>query len=1117
MNGDTGMLRIQLLGPIRAWRGEHELELGGPRRRAVLGMLAMRASQAVSRSELIDGLWAEDPPDSAVNSVHVYVAGLRRVLEPHRPYRAPGQVLAASGPGYLLRLEPGQVDAAALDHHLAQARGSLAGDDLAGAARSLDAAQGLWQGAPLAGIPGPWADIERVRLDELRLTSIEEGVEVMLALGGHHQAVAQLAGLIREHPLRERFRRQFMMALYRCGRQADALAEFATARRVLATELGIEPGPELRRLHQQILTADTALDRSAADGTVTGPGTPALSGPLQAAPVPRELPADVDAFTGRAGELAELDRLLAAWNQAVHQGPQSAGPAAVVISAVAGSAGVGKTALAAHWAHRVRDAFPDGQLYVNLRGYDPGEPVAAADALAGFLRALGVAGPDIPADMDERAARYRSLLDGRRMLVLLDNAASTGQVRPLLPGSPSCLVVVTSRDSLAGLVARHGARRLDLDLLPPADAVTLLRSLIGARVDADPAAAATLAGQCARLPLALRVAAEFAAARPALTLAQLVGELASERRRLDLLDAGGDPRTAVRSVFSWSYRHLPAAAARMFRQVGLHPGPDLDTYAAAALAAVTLDQARDLLGVLARAHLILPARPGRHGMHDLLRAYAADLAATQDTAGEPAAEDAAGTGGDDGQAALTRLFDYYLAATAAAMDALVPAERDRRPRIRPAGTPVPPVAGHAAALAWLDAERATLVAVSAHTATRGWPGHATRLSSIVRRYLETGGHYTDAAAIHSSARRAAGAVGDLAAEAQALNNLGLISTRMGQYQQAGQHLRQSMTLFRTAGDRSGAARALANLGFAQWRQGRYAEAASQHQQALALFREIGETTSEAHVLNGLGLIEWQQGGYPQAASHFRQALTLFRAFGDRSNEAHALGNLGMVSGRLGSCSQAAGHLTKALALLREMGDRSGAASVLTDLGSVACQQGRYQEAARHHQRALALFREIGERTGEAEALNGLGEVLLATGQPGQAHVEHAAALTAASQVGDKHEQARARNGLGTAMLERGLPGQARAEHAAALNLASRSGDRYEQARALGGLARGYQSAGDLDQACDHWRRALAHYTDLGVPEADDVRTELAALSCTSLPGLGMAGRAIPADLRVRTG
>jgi DNA-binding SARP family transcriptional activator/Tfp pilus assembly protein PilF len=1101
-DGDAGALRIQLLGPVRAWRGEQELELGGPRRRAVLGMLAMRAGQAVSRSELIDGLWGEDPPASAVNSVHVYVAGLRRVLEPQRERRAPGQVLSAKSPGYLLRLEPGQLDAAALDQHLAQAPRSLAAGDLAAAARSLDAAHGLWQGAALAGIPGPWADIERVRLDELRLTTIEERIDVMLALGGHRQAVAQLARLIREHPLRERFRGQLMLALYRCGRQADALAEFAGARRVLATELGIEPGPGLCRLHQQILTGDAGLSRPAEAPAAHDAPAPA------AAPVPRELPADVDAFTGRADELAELDRLLSTGSQAPRRDPGGAGgagaaggaePAAVVISAVAGSAGVGKTALATHWAHRVRDAFPDGQLYLNLRGYDPGEPVAPADALAGLLRALGVTEQDIPADINERAARYRSLLDGRRMLVLLDNAASTAQVSPLLPGSPSCFVLVTSRDSLAGLVARHGARRLDLDLLPPADAVALLRALIGARVDADPAAAAALAERCARLPLALRVAAEFAAARPALTLAQLVGQLAGEQR-LDLLDAGGDPRTAVRGVFSWSYRHLSGHAARAFALTGLHPGPDLDAYATAALAGIPVQQAQDALDTLARAHLISSARPGRYAMHDLLRAYATEITATHDA-----------------RSALTRLFDYYLGAAATAMDVLVPAERDRRPRVAVPATPLPPVADAAGARALLDTERAALVAVAGCAATRGWPGHATRLSAILRRYVETGGHYSDAVTIHTHARQAAREAGEPAAEAQALNCLGLLAGRMGRYPEGARHLQEALALFRSAGDRAGTARALTNFASAKWRQGQYLQAASHYRQGLMLFREIGDVIGEAHALNGLGLVDWQRGRYSGAAGRFQGALDLFRRLGDQSNEAHALGNLGMVVGRLGRFPQADEHLREALALLREIGDRSGAASALTDLGSVACRQGRYQEAARHHEQALAQFREIGEKTGEAEALNGLGEVLLATGHPAQARAEHAAAMSLASQIGDKHEQARAHNGLGAALLDSGLPGQAHAQHAAALALASQSGDRYEQARALDGLARSHQAAGEPGQAGHHWRRALARYTDLGLPEADDVRSRLTALGGVAFLEPGEPDLTIPARVRAKTG
>ncbi|MGH8921280.1 MAG: NB-ARC domain-containing protein, partial [Actinomycetes bacterium] len=390
--------------------------------------------------------------------------------------------------------------------------------------------------------------------------------------------------------------------------------------------------------------------------------------------------------------------------------------------------GVGKTALALRWAHRVRGDFPDGQLYVNLRGYDPGQPLSADDVLAGFLRALGLAGHDIPLEVDERAAAYRSLLDGRRMLVVLDNAATVEQIRPLLPGTPSAMVVVTSRDSLAGLVARDGARRLGLDLLPPEDAVSLLRVLIGARVEVEPDAAMTLANQCARLPLALRVAAELAVARPTTSLAVLVAELVDEQLRLHLLDAGGDPRTAVRGVFSWSYQHLPADAARAFRLLGLHPGPDLDLYAAAALTDTTPGQAQHLLGLLARAHLVHTASAGRYGMHDLLRAYATHLATDEDS-------------GHERRAVLTRLFDYYLAIVVAAMDTLVPAERHLRPRIPDPAPPGPVVADLITARAWLDAERAILAAICAHTARYGWPGHTTRLATTLFRYFEISVHY----------------------------------------------------------------------------------------------------------------------------------------------------------------------------------------------------------------------------------------------------------------------------------------------------------------------------------------------------------------------------------------
>ena len=961
VTADDGQpLRVAVLGPVRAWRADAELDLGASQRRAVLGLLAVRANQVVPRDELIDGLWGEELPASAVNALHVHVSRLRATLEPQRAHRAPSRVLLATGAGYQLRLAPGLLDAEAFAQRLAQARVACGKGDLAAAAVSFDAALGLWSGAALAGIGGPCAQIVRAGLGEQRLTAIEERLEVILALGRHAEAAQQLVELVREHPLRERFVGQLMLALYRSGRQAEALNAFAAARRVLVGELGIEPGPQLRTLHARILAADPGLD--VAPVAITAAAKPAPAAPAR--PAPAQLPADVAAFTGRSGELAALDQLLAATAPAESVG---------AVFVLSGTAGVGKTALAVRWSRRAASAFPDGQLYVNLRGYDPGQPLPPGDALAGFLRALGLAGADIPPETDERAAAYRSLLDGRRVLVVLDNAASVEQVRPLLPGCPSCLVVVTSRDSLAGLVARHGAGRLDLDMLPLPDAVGLLRTLIGDRVDAEPGAAVALAKQCARLPLALRVAAELAAASPDSRLEGLAGELASEQRRLDLFDAGGDERTAVRGVFSWSYRHLPAAAARAFRLLGLHPGPDFDAYAVAALTSgasarqpsdtgATDTQARDVLALLARAHLVHPAGAGRYGMHDLLRAYASHLAEAEESA-------------DARSQAVANLFDYYLAAAASAMDALVPAERHYRPRIGPVAGPVPELATAAQGRAWLDAERAVLVAI----VTQGSPGHATRLAATLFRYLETGGHYADAMTVHGHARDAAALLGDRAAEATALTNLGIIC----------------------------------------WRQGRYQRAIDYHQQSLAASLEIGDRTGEAIAMANLGVVYERQGHLDRAAECHQQGLALFRQAGDQSGEARALANLGSVASRLGQHEHAVDWYQQALALLRRIGDRAGEGSALPDLGVAYQRLGRYQEATDCYQLALALFAESGDRTAEAEARNGVAEILLATGRPDEARAEHAAALALADRLGDTYEQARAHNGLSAALRATG--------------------------------------------------------------------------------------------------
>jgi tetratricopeptide (TPR) repeat protein/transcriptional regulator with XRE-family HTH domain len=746
--------------------------------------------------------------------------------------------------------------------------------------------------------------------------------------------------------------------------------------------------------------------------------------------VPRHLPAATAGFTGRTGELKTLTRLL-----------DTGSPSGtMVISAIGGTAGVGKTTLALHWAHQVAGRFPDGQLYVNLRGYDPDQPMPSADALAGFLRALGVPGQEIPADSEERAGRYRSLLAGRRMLVLLDNASSAEQVRPLLPATPDCVTVVTSRDTLAGLVARDGARRLDLDLLSPADADILLTALIGDRAAADPEATSALAARCARLPLALRVAAELAAARPSVPLASLAAELADQQRRLDLLEAGGDPRTAVRAVFSWSYRQLDPAAARLFRLAGLHPAAGLDGHAAAALTGTAPQAAQPVLDGLARAHLIQVTERGRYGQHDLLRAYARELAVGLD-------------GTAEGQRTLTRLFDHYLYTAATAMDTLFPAEIRRRPRIPAPTTASPGLAETDAARAWLDTHRDTLVLVAAHAATHGWPAHAVLLSATLFRYLDLGGHFDEAAVLHGQAREAAASGGDVIAEAAAANRLGITEWRRERYETAASYLHRSLTLYQDTSDRRGEISALTNLATVETTRGHYPKATGHLRRALQLSQDIGDRFGEGHALGNIGNIEMRQGHYREAAARQQQALTLYREIGDQAGEVTALTRLGVAEIHLGQYDQATGHQQEALGLYRETGDRYGMASALANLATIDRDQGRHGRAVERQQQALALYREMGGGVGEAQALNGLGEALLAAGQPDRARTQHARAIELARTAGEKNQQARAHEGIGHA----------------------------------------HQALGRSGQAREHWQQALDLYTELGTADAGRIRSRLAGL------------------------
>jgi DNA-binding SARP family transcriptional activator/tetratricopeptide (TPR) repeat protein len=1015
-------LRFALLGTLTIAAGaEDPVAVSGARLRAVLASLLLSPNVPVSGDALVEAVWDGLPPPGAAAALRSHVRRLRAALGSEA-----GERIRARYPGYLISVQEPELDVLSFE---AACRAASAArwaarwpEASAAAARAL----GLWRGTPLLDVPSQVLRDQFVPgLEQLRLQALEDRAEAELRLGRLDWLIPQLRELAAQHPMREQFHGQLMEALARTGRQAEAMEAYRNARRALVDNLGIEPGPHLQLLHQQILDGDPRL--AAPPPAAPGEGDEAPGTALASsspAGVPRQLPGTVPHFTGRSAELARLSQLL---DQVGGQAPGT-----VVISAIGGTAGVGKTALAVHWAHSVTRHFPDGQLYLNLRGYDTAEPLSGGDALAVLLRSLGLAGADIPADQDERAARYRTLLAGRRVLLLLDNASGADQVRPLLPGTPGCLTLVTSRDSLAGLVARDGARRLDLDLLPPTQAVELLRALVGNRVDADPAAAMVLAQRCSRLPLALRVAAELAAARPQASLAAMASELAGQHGRLDLLDAGGDPRTAVRSVFSWSYQYLDADAGRGFQLMSLHPGTEMDKYAMAALTGSTVRHAEQILGQLTRAHLIHAVTAGSYDMHDLLRAYAGGLVATQ-------------LSETSRHAAVTALLDNYLHAASLAMDALSPGSKHLRPQVPPSAGLIPPIADQASARLWLDAHRNALVAVIAYAADHDWLGHAATLATTVFRDLEGSGHYSELLTIYEHVLPAARRRGDGATEAEALNNVCAVYLRQGDYPAARHHLERALALNRERGDLTGQSWTHGNLGILDFLQGRYPQATGHQSRAIELYARTGDHIGEIRSLLNLSLVELRQGRYQQATRHAALALTDARLAKAHSIEADALVSLGRLQLRQGHPTLAATHLDQALEIRSERGEPAGQADVLSALGALSQELGNYQQAADRYQRALDLARQTGDKCGQAEALNGLGE----------------------SQLG------------------RHRPERARIEHAAALELANQIGDLYEQARAHRGLARAYGADGETGEARYHWQEAARRYADLGTPEAGD--------------------------------
>jgi DNA-binding SARP family transcriptional activator/tetratricopeptide (TPR) repeat protein len=987
----SSSLSFGLLGPLQVLDGGRTVHVRAGKHRILLAGLLLRPNQVVSTDELIEWLWEGSPPARARPALQTYVARLRALLGDGAGDGAPP--IGTRPGGYVIEVAPELIDHVRFRDLVngagAVGPGPASGGETTGPETELarlGSALALWRGRPMEDVPSEaLRRDEGHRLTELWLRARERRLELALQLGGHGEVLGELRAFTTEQPLREHVRCLLMLALYRSGRQTEALAVYQDARRTLRNEFGIEPGPELSDVHRRILAGDPSLATpdvetvaretavslagNSATGTTAGaiaaaPGSASVAGDLGSAArtVPAQLPHDLPGFTGRSAELAQLQDLLPIEPRLPNQrrrnglaagaeqapGSDDRAHPAVTIALIEGAAGIGKTALAILWCHRIAGRFPDGQLYVDLRGFDPRQPpLTPAGALRQLLGALGVDPARIPVEEDGQAGLYRSLLAGKRVLVLLDNAASAAQVRPLLPGGSGALVVVTSRNRLGGLVARDAAHAVGLDLLGPDEALALLTRAIGPdRVGAEPEAARELARLCGNLPLALRVAAQRVAVRPYLTLRDLVAELGAERGRLDVLSTGADETTAVRAVFSWSYRALDPASARVFRLLGLHFS-DIGTAAVAALAGVGAAEARRSLEVLAGGHLLEEVGAGRYRCHDLLRLYAGECAEQDET--------------EDGRAeAVHRVLTWYLHTAVAASRALNPYTRHLLlPPPEPTCAPLE-FSGYHEALDWCESERGNLVAAVGKAAERGDDALAWQLPIALWSFFNLRKHWNDWLTTHEIALSAAQRLGNLAAEASVHNSLGLMHWDLRDHGASLAHLGLAQEQGRALGNRWVEGLSLVLLGVNHQDLGRADTALAHHRAAAAIFRELGDGWGEGMALIGLGLAHRSLGQLADAVDGHEHAARTFREIGDPWGEGIAMLGLCATYAELGRDADAVEHCEYTIALARGIGDRHTEARALHILGDALSRTGRPEAAAEAWQRALTIFGDLAD-------------------------------------------------------------------------------------------------------------------------------------------------------------
>jgi len=995
-------MRFRILGPLEVLSPDGWTAIGAPKWRSLLACLLVRPSQLVPTDLLIDELWGESPPKRANNLVSIYVHRLRKVIGDTE-----GRVLVYRAPGYLMRLAPGDLDLQAFESQVVDGRNALAAGDLQAAAMLLSDALSLWRGPLLADVPpSPLLATQADRAAELWLAATELRIEADLACGRAAQVVPELRGLVAEHPMRERLWLLLMRALEDDGRRAEALEVFAQAQEVIADELGVDPGADLQRFHRDLLAADASSAtarpaaaprpvrqvghaapqdvRSERDAQAVGgvpalraqpasapdadaddqaPGTIAIgtiaeqSSAAAAQPVaapapatapakarPAQLPADIGDFTGRETHVEHLSALLLSGNAA-------SSPGAVRIAVVNGAAGLGKTALAVHAAHQVSAQFPDGQLYVDLLGASA-QPAAPGEVLARFLRDLGVEGDKVPARDDERAALYRTTLTGRRMLILLDNAKDSAQIRPLLPGSSSCAVLVTTRNRTSDLAS---TRFFDLNVLEDPEALALFSRIVGEeRAEAEPDATAEVLVACAGLPLAIRICAARLAARQRWKIATLAGRLRNQHKRLDEMKAGD---LAVRASFQVSYdsiRNVSRGAdpARAFRLLGLWQGASIGLQAAAALLGEPEDDVAEMLEGLVDVNLLESPAPDWYRFHDLLKVYAMERAEAEES--EAARDDA-----------VNRLLRWYLDTAQNAADTVSPQRYQVPSGPRAPGHPMLTFDAREAALAWYDGERANIVAVTRHAAAVGLDEVASRLPSTLFPMFNRRNNWTDCVTTHRVAVESAAKTGDRLVEAWALTQIGYALVKLRD-PEAFAPLERALAVRQELGDTRGQAQTAISLGEGHLRiHGAGEDALRYMRRAVDLLEPMGVSSPRAAALNNLGEVYFELGDLDAAAECYVQALEISRELGTIA-EGYALLNLGRVNLRQRRPAEAIARFEEALPKQRASGALDGEAWVLQGLGAAQAETGRQADARSSLTEALRLFEQIGYQGPAAE-------------------------------------------------------------------------------------------------------------------------------------------------------